>query len=582
MTAKPLRTLLSTLSAVMSTTLGAARSPRASLRRSARAWNSSQTRSDVLSSELSYALLAAWLGLACGGYFVLRYGGHWTEWDTMTFAQILGWLQAAQGIHYPGAYDKGYAYSVWGAGLSTLSGVPVDALIQLYLPVIGNLLLAVMGFAAFRRLLASPQLGLLATSLLFLVPELIFTVSRGNHEKLTVSLTLFATFALLGALQARAEKQWHPLAIWSAIYALTTFTLMSLNSLFGSSLAAGVSLATLFAFLVLVVRPAGWRRLGLVVVHLALISLASWGVLALVVGVVYPQRWALELAQSLVDAVTSIFAPAPVEATGGAVAEATYINPYDVVNQDWVNLGLYRLVSSFRWFLLAGSFLSWCVLVVDVVKNIRTAPLPRLILASLYGAFASLLAVGVMVDFLGLEAGSNLQVRFYAYFVLFAVPTLALGVAGVLRRLSKWTSPRTSTWVRYAALSLFTVFALLSLLKATLDPVVSNRWIFYRPTEVQAVSFWNERQRSSGLWAGPSYRVINAFRHTHPSAPSNQNEISARLGSEAAAYMLDSEIFESNAVAWGVVRPTTVLENRVYDNGDAQIYHRVPRSPFQR
>jgi len=528
---------------------------------------------------LQGSLLAASLGLSFGLYFVLRYGGSWSEWDTMVFAQLLGWLQEAKSIFYNGAYDKGYAYSVWAANLSTLTGVPVGELLRVYLPLVGNLLLALFGYTAFRRWLASNTLGLAATSLLFLVPELVFTVSRGNHEKLTVSLTLLASLALLQALTELSRRRWAVLASWLVVYYLVTFTLVSLNSLFGSSLLAGTSLTLLFALVVLAVRPAGWRRLWGVVALIAFLALTSWLVLGLVTLVVYPQAWATDLVQSLVERVQGIFAST--SGPEGSLEEApSYVNPYDVVTSDWVSTEVYRLLSSFRWLLLGGSFVTWLVTAWQVIRYIRTASLNSILLVALYGAFSVMLAAGVMVDFLGLEAGSNLQVRFFAYFTLFATPLLAAGAVWCVRALSRRLG---AGLVKSAAFALFATFAALSLLKATLDPSVSNRWIFYKPTEVQAVRFWNDMQRSSGIWVGPTFRVINAFRHTYGSFGANQNDISAKDDSSgAAAYMLDSPISAANTVAWRLVRPATILENRIYDNGDAQIYHHLPRSPFQR
>lgn len=525
---------------------------------------------------LSGVLLATALGLTFGLYFVLRYGGNWTEWDTMVFSQMLVWFQEAGSLHYNGAYDKGYAYSAWAANLSTLTGVPAGALLRLYLPIIGNLLLALFGYAAFRRWLRSNTLGLVATSLLFLVPELVFTVSRGNHEKLTVSLTLLASLSLLQLLLELTKGRWQVFTSWLIIYYLLTFTLVSLNSLFGSSLVAGSTIAFFFALVVLTLRPAGWRRLGGVAAMLGFVALTSWLIVGLVTQVVYPQAWATDLWQSLSEAVRNIFAPTEALDTGGEAA--TYINPYEIVAEDWISQSVYGLISSFRWLLLGGSFVTWLVMVVKVIRDIRTVPLSSILLVALYGAFGMMMAAGVMVDFLGLEAGSNLQVRFFAYFAPFAVPLLALGAVWCVRALSRRV-PRGL--VKGAALTLFATFTVFSLLKATLDPMVSNRWIFYHPTEVQAVHFWDDMQRSSAIWVGPTFRVVNAFRHTYSSFGANQNDISAKDESRATSYMLDSRVSASSAVAWQLVRPTTTLENRVYDNGNAQIYHRVPRSPFQ-
>jgi hypothetical protein len=49
-----------------------------------------------------------------------------------------------------------------------------------------------------------------------------------------------------------------------------------------------------------------------------------------------------------------------------------------------------------------------------------------------------------------------------------------------------------------------------------------------------------------------------------------------------APSALHSSTQEANHTAWRFRLPPLLLDDRVYDNGDAQIYHRTPRTPFQR
>ena len=48
-----------------------------------------------------------------------------------------------------------------------------------------------------------------------------------------------------------------------------------------------------------------------------------------------------------------------------------------------------------------------------------------------------------------------------------------------------------------------------------------------------------------------------------------------------SAHALYSPVIEASEIAWGLSMPTLWLDNRVYDNGFVQIFHRQPVTPFQ-
>ncbi len=527
----------------------------------------------------TYLLGAVGLGVAFGSYFVLRYLGFWTEQDTEVFVRVISDMQAFGNLRSPGAYTHGYAYPVWATTLANFTGLGVAELVQLYTPLVGNLLLAVFGYACFRRLLASDKLGLAATAVLFLVPELVFTMSRGNHEKLTVALTLFAVLALLKSfLEWRVPGRRSVFYAWTAVYHLSAFTLATLNIFFGSSLIVALTVMLVFTGFAVAVRPKGAARFRPLVRRLARVVVVNWFLVVLVIGYVYPQTSGTH--EVLLESATERLG-----ALLGAPAEEeesfTVSDPYAVGTTDWSSLSAYRLVSSFRWLLFAVSFATWLSLFVRAWVKLPELSTERLFLLALYGSFGFVLALAVPIDFLNLSAGTNLQVRMYTYFVLLAAPVFALA----LGRLGRVRRPAVRALVSGSLGALCCVFGVLSLLKATLDPMVSNRWLFYHPAEVQAARFWDERHEHNLLWLDVEgrlrYAYITAYPEAYPTGAVTDNALDFGAFTGADPFAVRSRILEQAAVAWHTRPPPLWREDRLYDNGAAQLYHRVPRTPFQ-
>lgn len=512
------------------------------------------------------------LSLGFGSYFVLRYLGLWVENDTAVFVRSITGLQDAGRLVYSRSYPHGYAYPVWASSLSDVLGVPVPELLQLYTPLLGTMFLATFAFSAYRRLLASDRLAMIAAAVLFLVPELVFSVSRGNHEKLTLSLTLLALLALVASfLEAAGRARWGVFAAWVAVYYMTAYTLVSLNALFGSSFIVATTVVLLITTLLLRMEsfrdavPSGAAR------RLALVVGTSWLLVALVMFYVYPQAGAnLALLATTLERLSALlltFSPSS--------------DPYQVGGTDWSSTRVYTLLSSFRWVLFVSSLLAWLVISARVFRA-RAALTPnRLFLLALYGAFGLQVALAIPVDFLGLAAGSNLQVRMYAYFVLLAAPMMMTGLRAVRKRLTGHS--RIWKALRVAGALGIVIFAGLSILKSTLDPTVSNRWLFYRPSEVRALYFWDNVQTGDSIWMGPEDRLFFAYMLNFSQGRSNGNRfITSRALPEEVSSAIQSKIVIENTVAWDEDAPRALAGQLVYDNGVSGVRRRVPLTPFQR
>ena len=528
------------------------------------------TARSAVRGAMTGLLVVLGAGLAVGAFFVLRYLGLWSEQDTSVFVRTTEGLIQAGSLTYQGAYTHGFAYPLWVATLAGFVGLPVAFLISTVLPVVSGVLLAVTAYVAFSAMLGSRKWGTVAAGVLFLVPELVFTVMRGNHEKLTVSLTLLMATALLaGFLELSRTRRWRVFAGWVLVQYLSAFTLASVNSFFGSSFIIAITLCLVFALALVGLRRQRAVHVVPIVRRLVIVSAASWGVVALVLFFVYtPAADVLRTMATAAERLTAL-----------ALSLEPESDPYAVTARDWANMGVYHALSSFRWVLLVTSFGWWLSLVIRAVREPERVPLHQLYLIALFGALGFQLAMAVPVDLVGLDAGSNLQVRLFTYFSVIAAPMFVSGLTAFL------TTRRARTAHRGAAalvLSAAVVFGLASLAKATLDPTVSNRWLFYRPAEVSAMHFWEERHSRQTLWTDPEGRLRYAYTMVHGDRSASTNTLDAWTVDPRATHALRSEVNAASAVAWRLPPSTLWTENRTYDNGGAQVFHRIPRTPFQR
>ena len=515
-------------------------------------------------------------GLAFGAYFVLRYQGYWSEIDTSVFLTATQRYTLAGSLTYPQPYLHGFAYISWISALSGFTGLPVALLVQVYLPMIGCVTVAFLAFAAFRQLLGSERLSAIAAGTLFLIPELVYTITRGNHEKVDISMILLALLALLHSFrEATGQRRWGVFVGWALTFHVAVYTLLTSNTFFGSTFSAAMTLTLLGAFLILKRYPAGRGRQGPVAARLSFTVAICWALVALVMWYVYPSASTqLQTYKSLFSRLSALF-----------LSFDTGSNPYVRVSQEWASPLVYRLISSFRWVLFLGSAALWIIQLRRMLARLDRTPVRRVLLLSLYGSFGMLLALSIPVDFLGLAEGSNLQVRLYTYFALFATPVFVAGTVPALRLLN-WRrlgrGRRALRWPGVAVRVTMLGFAVVSLLKATVDPQVSNLWIFYRPQEVVAMTFFTNHATGQSLWIGPRERLTYAFALTKSAFTVNGDVFTNSLGTPEDKLALSSNVIRAHAVADQTPLPTILLGSRVYDNGEAQIYRRLPLLPFER
>lgn len=536
--------------------------------------------SSARSQEAIWILIA--LALAYAGYFVLRYGGLWTENDTQQFALLAEGTAKSGTVLFAGQYAHGFGFPSWLAALSLLTGMPIPVLNTVVLPYAGAVFLILAAFVAYRALLGSQRAALLATVLLFSVPDLLFSVLRGNHEKLDISFMLLSMFVLFKGFAAMGRGNAMTLAFWAILFYALVLGNAIVNDYFASTLVTASTLTLVIGSALTRGRPEmGSRRPALA--RFTIVVAVSWLIVGLVALFIFPPAAQdFKLLTTTADKVRSLF-----------LTLAPSSNPYSIAAQQWASPLTAKIISAFRWIVLGGSFLVWLVKVWDVVVRGARPSLERLFLLSLYGAFGTIMAISIPVDLVGLYAGSNLELRNFTYFALLCIPVLAWGLRDVAaalrsrdRRREHWGDRARSSGgsahrlFQFGAGGAFVVVSLAGLLKSTVDPALSNEWIFYSPAEHQAIAFFEHGGRSDTLWTGPDARLTNMAAQRNPDAR-HYNLVEAYALLPSDRVWLRSPQVVANSTAYQTVVPPYDDQNRIYDNGEAQLYRMTPRTQFQ-
>lgn len=522
---------------------------------------------------------AAWMWLVMlsfiyAAFFVFRYGGLWIENDTGVFSRQAAEFMRHGSIFYPGLYNHGYVYTAWLGGLSLITGLQSMTLNTIVMPFFGLLLLVISSYLAFSALLPSRRVAALAVIILTSISGVAFSALRGTHEKLSMAFVCLAIYCIVRAFEAYAAHRRGAFIGWLAIYFFIQFLNAGTNDFFAATF-LGVLTFTCFSGAVgllsrkLMDDPRLPRMLGV----MGLIVAGSWAILiGVMLFVFHPEARDMQLVNSVVAHLKKLFQTSRVSS-----------HPYQAAASIWANGVVYELMDASRWLVVIVSASVWIHNIYRwVIKGSRQS-LRHLFLIAIYTAYALIVCLSIPVDFTGLAAGNNLEVRNFTYASLMGVPLVAEGIYQVLQTRASRSAPgfrvKLLKSLRSAVIGSLVLLSGLGLLKVTLDPLVSNSWIYYKPGEAQALQFFWGHNRNQVLWTGPDDRL--AF-YAHAAFVTNpgKNQIIGYAPTPFTQDYLDSPVVKASALALHYPLIHYQTYDLIYDNGGAEIVRRVPKSPF--
>lgn len=503
--------------------------------------------------------------VAVGLYFVLRYNGHWMENDSAVLTQAIQTM-STEGQLVPSGdkavvYGNGYAYQVISIFLIGMTGLDVLSLQQLFYPIL-TALIVLPAYALYREMTGKIRAALIATILLFTQPEFLFVILRSSHEKYTRTFMLLCLFLLLRSMR-QLQNRWS-FVIYVALFYISSFALIASNNLLAHSFILSIAIALLLGQ-ALKLRNPSLRNLGGHTLHrFTYILLTSLGLVYLFIFYLYrPAEDNLYVLRSIVDRISALILDVEQEAH----------NSYATVQATWISLPIYFAVSIGNWLLLASSFVIWCRQGLAWVVRRETPPSRAAwITWLLYGSLAVQGGLSILIDASG-ALSSNLQVRLFPSFSL-------IGVAIVAREMDSWRPHLNKIWQAGIAMTIACI-ALLSVLKATTEPLLSNKWIYYHSSELTALSWADQNLHSATIWTEFDERLSTAYFARSAYSP-NDNGIHGFALRPNDRMMLVSTISRFRSLRLNYPLPVLPDALQVYDNGETQLYRQRPYTAYQR
>lgn len=497
-------------------------------------------------------------------YFVARYGGLWSESDSAVFSNMIrtvvdsGQLSPTEGP----VYANGYSYQAITAFISALTGLDVPTLQKLVFPLTA-ILVVVPAWILYRELTGNGAAATVVTLLLFTQPEFLFVILRSSHEKFTRVLTMLCLFLLVRSM--RLYKQPVQLAIHVVLFYLAAYAMIASNNLLANSFIFAVAIALVLGQILHRRWDALDQPSSTLIPRLTYVLVTCIGIAFVFTFYAYPPaRYDLLVLRNVWEQIAALLLDYQTHST----------NVYSQIEAGWINLPTYFLLSSANWIILVSSLIIWLYQGVRWMRyGVRPETPAGSLLWLLYAAFSFQGGLAILADMSGALA-SNLQHRIFPSFAIIAVAI----VGGALMR---WRPQRYVQQIRILITTLIAVAAILAVLKSTIEPMLSNKWIFHRHSELVALDWTDQHVYSHQIWTEFDERLSVAWL-MNQGVSTNQNRfVGGTVNTEIHGFIL-SDLTRLRSVRLKQALPIPTDALLVYDNGEAQLYHRRPLTPYQK
>jgi hypothetical protein len=163
-------------------------------------------------------------------------------------------------------------------------------------------------------------------------------------------------------------------------------------------------------------------------------------------------------------------------------------------------------------------------------------------------------------------------------------PITVVFLAGLLPTIFVILMWNESVWARRIALTAgtcaFIYFAIAAVLKATNDPLVSNKWTFYSYAEASGIHWTNSNLDKQFVWADFDERIVAASDMEMADAGGPES-VWVRSPNENVRYYFISDVIVDRSQRLKRPIPQTSGNDLIYDNGRVHVTHVRQVTPYQ-
>jgi hypothetical protein len=481
--------------------------------------------------------------------FLARNSGNWIENDTMVMTistkAVLGEATVnPQSYSYP----FGFGYQVVVAVTQMLTGLDLSTLQLLVFPLAGMWLLLVI-YAFVRAVCDDDRALVLATGMMLIQPDTLFTSMRGSHEKDT--LLFLGTILLLIVLQLDKSRRIRSLPARVALI-LLSWGLICTSSFFSTIILLGLILAyevgrsiqtRLKAEGSFEAIQSGWMVL--------------WG-FSTILFLVFVYSPSI----TYFRAIQRYFLDAQQLLTGASHAVSS---PYTSIGTSWLSPWVWGLLALPVFSILLASAAAWVFYAAYFVRRRDSDPRLMLCWCGVL-AFGAAIFGGVLADRVGSLGVTNIQLRLIPIFLVVASPLVGV----LLANLTRAVSTRQVATLAVSGLIVFGIPA--AYLKGTDHPAVSNIWIEYTPQEYLGLKWLHDHSPGGRLWIDFDTRLalaeIFAFEY------GGVRHFAYAYADDPGPFdiVFTSQEVQERAFRLGIPMPDTWMADHVYASGGSDLY----------
>ncbi len=503
-------------------------------------------------------------------YFHLRFVGQWNEIDTHRFLTMIDTAdQADSVVENDLAYSNGLTYTAISLFLMELTGIPAEVLPSHIYPAI-TILFPILVFVTYRALTHDSKIAILATLLLYMQSDFLWVSWRGSHEKITWMMVLMSLYFIARSF-TRLGLFSH-IVRYALLFYLVAFTLVTTNVFFASLFITTLLICFIISGLLLYIRPQPDLIFRRHIFRLGYMTLVCSVLMYLMIFYIYPPAQKVtETLNTLTDQVAAfLLSMDGPEETVDTIETLT--NP----GVWWLDASIYIGLTLFNWITLGTSLIVWLVGIFRTMRSrqFSSSNLSHMFLWLAYAGFVFQFGVSTIVDMTGAALGANWKVRLFTPMMLIAIPLAAFGISAVMKRY------RRNRLVISVVALLMLIFVIAAPIKVTNEPLLNNAWIFTTKSERDAGAWATDNLAGSTVWVGINERLEITLNQLDN--PMQTVHFDAWVPAPETQYYLISDLERIRWLRSQSPAPNLTGENIVYHNGSTSIFHRRPRTPFQK
>jgi len=531
--------------------------------------------------KLAYLLIILLLSYALfiGLYWFSHYKGMIVDGDATSLTLASEGIVEEGSITPPKHRYHGFGFPAILAFVSVISGESVQK-IQIF-DSIWLVVIVFFAFVVYRELTESVLLAMLGASILLLLPDFLFYVLRGSHEKITWLYFMLLLFLLSKSYRAYNKATY--LTAFIVAFYLSYWGMVATNAYFASTmltasfLSFGIGVG-LLVMLWLRNRKVGRENFRDIIIsevgvssksmvrRFLLGSLISFLILFIFIFYLYPPaRGFLYSLRSMVDKLGVLLLG------GQAVSQ-----PYAIIQTAWTSRRVYLSLVAPEFLFILASIITWFRYCWKWINGYwQQSPHSNQLLWLFYTAFIIQIGFAFILDFAGVLS-SNLQLRIFPAFSILMAPYAAEFFYTLFDGMFR------NRKIVFLISPLIFYMSIVGLLKMSNDPMVSNLWLFYSNQEVRGLEWMERYVENDVVWIDtwPHLRDVLWFRKGYNWVP--HNYYIATTSNTDSNYVFISKLTKLQADRSQISLPSVVSKNMVYDSGRVKIYHKRPRSPYQR